>query len=52
MKKTKDTNNFFLNTMKHHSYIKNELHDINRPNIYLRDVSGILYPEISWWFSN
>ena len=46
MRKTKGANNSFLNSMKHYSYIKNGLHDINRPKIYLRDVSVTLYQEI------
>ena len=41
MRKTKGANNSFLNSMKHYSYIKNGLHDINRPKIYLRDVQGL-----------
>ena len=41
MKKTQDPNNCFLHNLT--SILKNGLQDINRPNLYLRDVSGILF---------
>ena len=43
MKKTQAANNCSLNTLKHYNYIGEELQDINRPNLYFRDVPGIVF---------
>ena len=40
MKKTQDT------TIKPTAILKNGLQDINRPNLYLRDVPGIMFKVI------
>ena len=65
MKNRQYTNNYSLNTNPA-AILKNGLQDINRPNLYLRNVPGIVFaivfvtrfyiypesfiPKYCWWF--